>query len=231
MPTFVTESALPPRWGAFILPIPSIQWFADSVLQALAEMTIRENWTTDSEALASLATNYASEMLARYKLTGFNPFPEGMIFPFGGALAPDGYLLCDGSSYLTTDYPELFAQIGYYFGGSGDNFSVPNLINRIPVGSGDLYDLADVGGTSEVTLTTDEMPSHSHSDTGHTHLYTPPGTTILAVAPGEAPVSIPSILPSSTGTGYANITSAGEGLAHTNMQPFQALTYIIYAGR
>lgn len=231
MPTFVPGSALPTRWGTFLLPIPSIQWFADSVLQALAEMTIAENWATEDSDLAALAINYASEMLARYKLTGFNPFPEGMIFPFGGTVAPDGYLLCDGSNYLTANYPELFAQIGYYFGGSDDNFNVPNLVNRFPVGSGNLYDIAEIGGVSEIELTTDQIPAHSHADTGHSHLYTPPGTTILAVAPGEAPVSIPSILPSSTGTGYANLSNTGGGEAHTNMPPYQALTYIIYAGR
>ena len=37
-----------------------------------------------------------------------------------------GWLLCDGASYSTTDYPELFAVIGYTFGGSEDNFNVPN---------------------------------------------------------------------------------------------------------
>lgn len=231
MPTFVPQSALPSRLGTFLLPIPSVQWFADSVLQALAEMTIAENWITEDDALVSLATGYASEMLARYKLTGFNPFPEGMIIPYAGAVNPDGYLLCDGSSYLTIDYPELFAAIGYYWGGSDDNFMVPNLMDRVPVGAGSSYDIAESGGVSTVTLTTDQIPAHSHSDTGHSHLYTPPGATILAVAPGEAPVSIPSLLPSSTGTGYANITNTGGGNSHTNMQPFSAVTYIIYAGR
>ena len=37
-----------------------------------------------------------------------------------------GWLLCDGASYSTTDYPELFAVIGYTFGGSEGNFNVPN---------------------------------------------------------------------------------------------------------
>ena len=38
----------------------------------------------------------------------------------------EGWLLCDGSSYSTTDYPDLFAVIQYTYGGSGDNFNVPN---------------------------------------------------------------------------------------------------------
>ena len=38
----------------------------------------------------------------------------------------EGWLLCDGTSYSTTDYPNLFAVIGYTFGGSENNFRVPN---------------------------------------------------------------------------------------------------------
>ena len=231
MPTFVPESVLPTRWGTFLLPIPSIQWFADSVLQALAEMTIRENWTTEDSALASLAVNYASEMLARYKLTGFNPFPEGMIFPFGGSIAPSGYLLCDGSSYLAADYPELFAQIGYYFGGSGESFNVPDLINRVPVGSGDDFSLGTQGGEQNVTLDVASMPSHSHTDIGHSH--TIPLVTSFITQEGVGVgrnLTVP-LVSDFTGISSANLTDTGGGGSHNNMQPFTALTYIIYAGR
>ena len=38
----------------------------------------------------------------------------------------EGWLLCDGTSYSTTDYPDLFAVIGYTFGGSNSQFNVPN---------------------------------------------------------------------------------------------------------
>ena len=38
----------------------------------------------------------------------------------------EGWLLCNGASYSATDYPDLFAVIGYTFGGSENNFNVPN---------------------------------------------------------------------------------------------------------
>ena len=38
----------------------------------------------------------------------------------------DGWLLCNGASYSTTTYANLFAIIGYTYGGSGANFNVPN---------------------------------------------------------------------------------------------------------
>lgn len=244
MPTFETGSALPTRWGTFLLPIPSITWFADSVTQALSEMLIAENWYTDDEAQRALAVQYASEMMSKFKLTGFNPFPEGMIFPFGATTAPDGYLLCDGASYATIDYPELFAQIGYYFGGSGSNFNVPNLLNRTVVGSGDAYAIADTGGQSTVTLDVTEIPSHNHAasaptvnDFGHTHTeVTAIPTAILIGVGAPAPSALPSV--GVTGLSTTGITvnaptidNTGGGAAHENMPPFQAITYIIYAGR
>ena len=53
----------------------------------------------------------------------------GCITPYLGTKdnIPRGYLLADGASYKTTDYPELFNIIGYTYGGSGDTFNVPNL--------------------------------------------------------------------------------------------------------
>lgn len=231
MPTFKTESTVPTLDGAFLLPVPFVQWFNDSVLQALAELTIPENWYTDSQEERQAAVQYASKMLAGYKLLNFNPFPVGMIFPYGGAINPPGYLLCDGAQYQTDEYPELFATIGYYYGGSGDDFNVPNLLNRMVTGAGDIYSPNDTGGEREVTLSLGQIPSHNHTDIGHYHSYNPPGVSGLALAPGELPVTLPNIIPSITGTASANITSSGGGEAHENMPPYIALTYIIYAGR
>lgn len=201
------------------------------MLSALAEMTIGENWRTDEPAERQAALRYSSEMIARYQLLNFNPFPVGMITPFGGVVAPAGYLLCDGGVYSATDYPELFAQIGYYFGGSGDAFYVPDLINRVVVGAGGAYTIADVGGEGEVTLTTSTMPSHSHTDIGHSHTIPTTLTLPAQAGVGFGGLTAVPIVPSFTGTSSANLLDTGGGGAHNNMQPFQAITYIIYAGR
>lgn len=231
MPTFTFESPLPVGWGTFLLPVPNVSWFNDSLLAALAEMTIPDNWYGEDTNQLKNALAYASEMIARYQLLNFNPFPPGMIFPFGGTVAPAGYLACDGTSYATANYPELFAQIGYYFGGSGGNFNVPNLVNRVAVGSSGDYAIGDVGGEKEHTLTSTEMPSHSHSDIGHTHtIPTVVGLPAQAGVGFSANQTIP-LVPSNTGIGFANLTNTGGDGAHNNMQPFQAALYIIYAGR
>lgn len=231
MPTFTTESAPIDIWGAFLLPVPYVAWFNDSVLTALAELTIPENWFTSDTNELQIALASANEMMARLKLLNHNPFPVGMIMPFGGENAPAGYLICDGASYDYLDYPELFAQIGYYYGGSGDNFNVPDLYNRVVVGSGDNFDIGDIGGASTVTLDSSEMPSHSHTDIGHAHGIGAT-TTTLAFEPGEVPVLTPvPLVPAFTGSAQANLANTGGGGAHNNMQPYLATIYIIYAGR
>lgn len=53
--------------------------------------------------------------------------PSGATLPYFGTSAPANFLMCDGTSYATSAYPNLFAAIGYSCGGSGANFNVPDL--------------------------------------------------------------------------------------------------------
>jgi len=217
MPTFVARSGVGDNYAAFLLPVPDVDWFKSALFGALFEMTYPNNWIELGDVAVSFAVEESAKMIANYKFMNFNPFPIGMVFPFGADAAPDGYLLCDGASYATVDYPELFAVVGYNFGGSGANFNVPNLINRVAVGSGDDYNLADLGGEATHTLDVGEIPSHSHT--------IPLTATTLAVEPGEVTVLTPiPIFTQDTGS------TGGDG-SHNNLQPFQALAYIIYAGR
>jgi len=48
---------------------------------------------------------------------------------------PNNYLLCDGASISTTDYPDLFNLIGYTYGGSGNTFNLPNFESKFPIGA------------------------------------------------------------------------------------------------
>ncbi|MBN1824297.1 MAG: tail fiber protein [Endomicrobiales bacterium] len=61
--------------------------------------------------------------------TGF-VMPVGTILSYGGATAPEGWFLCDGTVKPKNTYLELFDAIGYAFGGSGDNFNLPDLRGR-----------------------------------------------------------------------------------------------------
>lgn len=48
---------------------------------------------------------------------------------------PNNYLLCDGASISTTDYPDLFNLIFYTYGGSGNTFNLPNFESKFPIGA------------------------------------------------------------------------------------------------
>jgi microcystin-dependent protein len=99
--------------------------------------------------------------------------PAGVISQFAGSTAPTGYLLCEGQSISTVTYAGLFAAIGYSYGGSGSSFVVPNLKGRIPVGRDatqtEFDALGESGGAKTHTLTSAEMPSHTHLQDSHNH--------------------------------------------------------------
>jgi microcystin-dependent protein len=47
--------------------------------------------------------------------------PSGVVFPFAGTVAPYGYLICDGSPILKSEYPQLFLSIGFSHGDGSQN--------------------------------------------------------------------------------------------------------------
>jgi hypothetical protein len=68
--------------------------------------------------------------------------PVGAIALFGGGsnLAASGWLLCDGTQYQSSNYPNLYSAIGSTYNLSNDPvdpayFRVPNLIGRLAVGA------------------------------------------------------------------------------------------------
>lgn len=91
-----------------------------------------------------------------------------------------GWLLCDGASYLRTDYPDLFDAIGVQFGAvDGTHFNVPNLkgkvIAGIDVSQTEFNTRGKTGGAKTHILTTGEMPVHTHVQNAHTHTVSDPG--------------------------------------------------------
>lgn len=158
-----------------------------------------------------------------------NLIPIGVIVPFAGKVAPSGWALCHGGTIPKSDYPELFALVGYTYGGEGAVFGVPDMRTRVPVG----YDvrnepfnvLGAKGGVKEVTLTGMQMPSHSHAQyvTAKVNGGSSGGVRrdYDADASKEGLRSYKSF-PQGIRTG-----SNGGGKPHTNLQPYITLEYII----
>lgn len=98
--------------------------------------------------------------------------PIGSVVPYAGAAAPNtAWMLADGTAVSRTAYSELFNLIGTLYG-SGDGsttFNLPNLKGRVPVGLDSAQAAFDTrgetGGSATHTLSTAEIPSHSHADT------------------------------------------------------------------
>ena len=156
----------------------------------------------------------------------------GEIRMFGGNFAPAGWAFCNGALMPISENDALFTLIGTTYGGDGQStFALPNLQSRIPMhagtgASGINHPLSEMAGAEEVTLTTQQIPAHSHpaiasGDTGGST--SPNGNvvganpTVLLFRPGSA-----------TSPLHATAVSVvGGSQPHTNIQPYLAITFII----
>lgn len=83
----------------------------------------------------------------------------------------NGWLLCDGRALDILTFAQLFAIIGYTFGGSGASFNLPDSRGRVLGSASSSYSVGTPTGNASHQLTLTQMPSHSHgvTNTGHTH--------------------------------------------------------------
>lgn len=75
----------------------------------------------------------------------FGYVPIGVVFPYCATTPPANYLICDGSLYEKTAYPELYAIIGNTFGGDNAIFAVPNLTDRFIQGGTNVGEYIEAG--------------------------------------------------------------------------------------
>lgn len=152
----------------------------------------------------------------------------GMIFPCATAAAPIGTLLCDGSTYLRSDYPNLYDALDAVYIVDADSFTVPDLQDRFVMGSSAAAPIGSVGGSATVTQTVDQMPAHVHTSPPHSHTEVTATPTIVSVGL-EPPV--PAAIPGAglTGATAVSIDSAGGGEPMTITPPFVALRYVVVA--
>lgn len=90
---------------------------------------------------------------------------------FAGSVAPEGWLLCDGSAVSRETYASLYSVIGDSYG-SGDGsttFNLPDLTGRVIIGSSSSHPVASSGGEESHVLLASEIPAHVHSVGQHGH--------------------------------------------------------------
>jgi microcystin-dependent protein len=162
----------------------------------------------------------------------------GEIRMFGFNFAPLGWAFCNGQILPIVQNTALFSLLGANFGGNGQStFALPNLQNVAPLNAGSgpglsAHHLGDTGGTPQVTLIMNEMPSHGHgsyasfSTTGTTP--TPAGNLWAATANRGAGVSTYSATGGTNPVMAAAASgSAGSSQPHNNLPPYLTVNFCI----
>jgi microcystin-dependent protein len=188
------------------------------------------------EQVGTATAQDAADIMQRiFNTLGVDLATIGAIVPFAGGLLPTGWLPADGRSLVRADYADLFSVIGTVWGAAdGTHFNIPDLRGQVLLGqglasSGTTFNLGTNGGEETHTLTSAEVPSHSHGVNPHTHGYSAAAPNATTIGPGAPqPTAIP--LPSATSTDIGTSTdSQGGGGAHNNLQPYGVINYAIIA--
>lgn len=215
-------------------------------IRSLAAGVGAENYSwanfRDVSTIPALEEKIAALKAEMAKLT---PPPLGIVQIWAGSKVPSGYELCEGQQLKVSDYPELYAALGatfnnaYSYSGSrysttSGYFRLPDLRGRFLVGynvsDGDYSSFGKVGGEKQHSLTSSEMPSHSHQfrDYYYIEAHSTGGLSGNEYIGWNA-----------SGSGDTdgdnkylyyknhNTDSNGSGYAHENRPPYYVLAYIM----
>ena len=151
----------------------------------------------------------------------------GEIRMFAGNFAPVGWAFCNGQIVPIDQNDALFNLIGTTYGGDGQTtFALPDLQSRVPIHVGPGFALGQSGGTESVTLTTSQIPAHSHvpqcfSTTGG---QAKPDGGVWA---SSSPATYYATAAPSVSLDPAAISPSGGSQPHDNMVPFLVINFIL----
>lgn len=152
----------------------------------------------------------------------------GEIQMFAGNYAPKGWALCQGQLLPINQNQALFSLLGTTYGGNGTTtFALPDLRSRVPIHVSNEFNQGQVGGSENVTLTINNMPSHSHTvnavnTTGNQNLPTGNLLADTLVLDPEYSNGTPNTVMNS-----AMVGNSGGNQPMNNMQPYLVINYII----
>jgi microcystin-dependent protein len=154
---------------------------------------------------------------------------------FAGSFAPAGWMFCDGQEIPISENETLFQLIGTMYGGDGEStFRLPNLQSRVPMHFGNgpdgvNYPIAGAGGVESVTLTTQQMPVHSHPEVVANVAATSQDPTgrLLALPNSSQPNLLFWGSDSTVAMSNQAVQPTGGSQPHENCQPFLVISFII----
>jgi len=160
----------------------------------------------------------------------------GEIQIFAGNFAPRNWATCNGQTIPISQNSALFSIFGTTYGGDGrTTFAVPNLPGRFPMHAGHGPGLTNrvlgqTSGEATHTLTTAEVPSHSHQlhgDSGETDEegQSDPDGQRTGQTPNTA--ALYGAASSLTDMNSATLTTVGGNGSHENLQPYLGIRFIV----
>src|SRR5690606_4210399 len=182
----------------------------------------------------------------------------GTVMIWAPNFAPRGWAFCQGQQLAISSNSALFSLLGTTYGGNGQTtFGLPNLQGRVPIGQGQSpgtssYALGQMAGAENVTLSTSQMPSHTHgasftptglpgvdvtvnattqpgsSNTPQNNAQlgtvSPPATRVYAASGGtQVPLGGVAAQLSGTVAGTVAVSPAGASTPFSIVQPYQVL--------
>jgi microcystin-dependent protein len=141
--------------------------------------------------------------------------------------APKGWAQANGQLLPINQNQALFSLVGTTYGGNGiNNFALPNLQGRTPVGVGNGINYGEISGVESVTLLSVNVPPHIHSfnASGAAAALPRPAAGDMLAGGG----SINYVAAGSLGSmNVSTVSTVGGGQPHENRQPFLVMTWCI----
>lgn len=156
----------------------------------------------------------------------------GEIRMFAGNFAPRGWAFCDGQLLAVSQNDALFSLYGTIYGGDGrTTFGLPDMRGRIPLHQGQGPGLSSRrigsrGGSENETLTTNQLPSHSHTlnaNARQDNMTNPQGNVLCDPNP-EGRLYDQVTQDASAAT--TSVGNTGGTRSHTNLMPTLCVNFI-----
>ncbi|WP_025764200.1 phage tail protein [Dyadobacter tibetensis] len=163
----------------------------------------------------------------------------GEIKMFAGSYPPSGWAFCNGQLLAISSHTALFSLLGTNYGGDGEEtFALPDLRGRVPIHAGNgpglsQYRLGQKGGAEQVTLTSNNLPAHTHEATLKIGVSDQPGNTsnpVGAILANSGAFDKEYTDQDSTGTlGKTSVTinPTGSSQPVDIRQPYNTVNFII----